>query len=597
MTAVSPQTSQTDLVTFVIKAAGTALPGTYQVWQVRVQKQINRIANARITLYDGNPSSEAFAISSSATFLPGVEVEILAGYHNTTSSIFKGIVVRQGIKVKGDGKSYLIVTCFDKALNMTVGRKSGYVGKSDSDAFRKIISSAGLTAKVEATTAAQNEIVRDYATDWDFLVSRAEINGQIVLVDDGTVTVQAPKVDTQPALLIEYGDALLEINAEMDAAVQLPSVKCSSWDFTTQAVIAGSSTEPAVNDQGNISGQTLSKVLNTGPYNLQLSAPLDAPGLQGWANAQLLKSRLAKIRGQVSFRGNATPKPGQTIMLEGCGDRFNGNAFISSVLHTIESGNWTTEVGMGLSPNWFIAEAPEVVAPLASGVIPGVNGLIIGTVKQIADDPQGQDRVLVLAPMIDTTGDGIWARLASNYATNKAGIFFMPEVGDEVVLGFLNDDPSFPIIIGSLYSSKKTPPFAPDAANSNKAIVTNAQLKITMDDKNKVIVVSTPGGQVVTLSDQAKSITLADSNSNKITLSSSGITLSSNSDITLAANGSVSINAKGGGMTLKAATSMSASAANISASADATLKLSGNASAELTASGQLTVRGGIVMIN
>ena len=63
MTAVSPLSGKTDLVSFSIMVNGAPMPDTYQVWQVRVHKQINRISNARITLYDGSPSSEAFAIS------------------------------------------------------------------------------------------------------------------------------------------------------------------------------------------------------------------------------------------------------------------------------------------------------------------------------------------------------------------------------------------------------------------------------------------------------------------------------------------------------------------------------------------------------
>ena len=596
MTAVSPLSGKTDLVSFSIMVNGAPMPDTYQVWQVRVHKQINRISNARITLYDGSPSSEAFAISSSGTFVPGVTIEILAGYEGSENTIFKGIVTRQGIKVKSDGKSYLTVTCFDKALAMTLGRKSGYVGKSDSDAFSAIISAAGLTPNVTATTAVQDEIVRYYATDWDFLVSRAEINGQIVLVDNAIITVQVPQVDAAPALLIEYGNALLEINAEMDASVQLPSVQSSAWDISNQAVVSGTSTEPSVNPQGNLTGQQLSQVLHIGAFDLQLSTALPSSELQSWANAQLLKSRLAKIRGTVSFRGNASPNPGQTIQLEGCGTRFNGNAFMSSVVHTIESGNWITEVGMGLSPNWFVNEMPDIEAPPASGVIPGVGGLIIGSVKQIDQDPEGQNRVLVVAPLINPAGDGIWARLASGYATNKSGIFFMPEIGDEVVLGFLNDDPSFPIILGSLYSSKNVPPFPPDAANTNKAIVTKGQLKITMDDDKKVTVISTPGGQIITLSDDAKTITIEDSNKNTVTLSSSGITLDSAKDMTLSASGNISITAKGA-MTLKAATSMTTSAASISTSASTSLALSGDASAKLTSTGELTIKGTLVMIN
>lgn len=236
-------------------------------------------------------------------------------------------------------------------------------------------------------------------------------------------------------------------------------------------------------------------------------------------------------------------------------------------------------------------------SPSASGLLPGVGGLAIGKVRQIDQDPDGQNRVLVEAPMIDPAGDGIWARLASPYASDAAGIFFYPEIGDEVVLGFLNDDPSFPVVLGSLYSKARTPPYTPDASNASKAIVTRNELTISLDDARKIIVIKTPGGQQITLSDDARSIALADSNNNKVTLSSEGIALSSCGNVSISAMGNVNIEAKGGAASITGATQISASAPNISASASAAITLKGDASAELISSGITTVRGAMVKIN
>ncbi|MCG2584159.1 type VI secretion system tip protein VgrG [Massilia sp. TS11] len=597
MAPVSPLAGKTDEVSFTVQANGQPLPDSCQVARLRVLKQVNRIASARIELYDGSLSDESFAISSSQTLVPGVRITIAAGYHGQTSAIFSGVIVRHAIQVKADGRSYLVLTCFDQAIKLTIGRKSGYVGKSDSEAFSQIISGAGLTPKVSATTATHDEIVRYYATDWDFLVARAEVNGQIVLVDDGSVTVQAPVVDGTPGLVISYGDALYEINAEIDASLQLPSVSCSAWDYANQALASVNASEPSVNEQGNLSGQDLAKALGLAGVNLQSTVPEPAPELTSWANAQLLKSRLARIRGKVSFRGNATPKPGGLIEIAGCGDRFNGNAFIASVQHSIEGGNWRTEVGMGLSPRWFVEEAEAVEAAPASGLLPGVAGLVTGVVKQIDQDPDGETRVQVAVPVIAQNGDFIWARLASTYATSKAGIFFVPEVGDEVVLGFLNDDPRFPIVLGSLYNAQAhTPPFAADAQNTNKAIVTKNQLKITFDDVNKVIVVRTPGGQVMTMSDQDNTITLSDSNQNTIKMSSSGISLDSCAAISMSAKTEISMTADTN-VAISATNQMSAKAAMLSASASASLSLQGDASAKLASSGETAVQGSLVMIN
>jgi Rhs element Vgr protein len=389
---------------------------------------------------------------------------------------------------------------------------------------------------------------------------------------------------------------MIEVEAEIDARSQLSSVTSSAWNFSEQSVSRGDSSEPTVNQQGNLSGSQLADVMGGSSYEIFTCAPVISGDLKNWANAQLLKSRLARIRGRVLFPGSAKPTPGQVVELAGLGQRFNGKAFISGVTHRIERGDWQTEVEFGLSPRWFVEETPDVEARPAAGLLPSVHGLQIGKVKKIQDDPDGQTRIQVDLPMISPDGDGVWARIAGPYATKNAGVFFMPEVGDEVVICFVNNDPSFPVIVGSLYSSQRTPPFTPDEPNTNKAIVSNSQLKITLDDVKKVIQIRTPGGHIVTMSDDEKTITLVDSNNNKIEMASSGISLSSPGDITIKATGQIQMEAQTN-VSIKATADLSLQGLNVAAKAQIALSAQGQAQAELSASGQTTVRGAVVMIN
>lgn len=593
----SPVVAKSDLITATVLVGGQKLPDVYQVSQIQVQRQVNRIPWAKITLLDGDRSKENFEISESSTFLPGAEVDIRAGYHSDESSIFKGIVVRHGIRIHGDGNSFLTVLCFDKAVKMTMVRKSAYfLNKSSKEIIQDLIGAYGLTADVGGAGEPIKEIIQYNATDWDFVVSRAEATGRVVTVEDGAVAAKAPDFSADSGLLLKYGESIMEAEAEIDARSQLSSVTSKSWDFSGQAVQTGDSSEPTVNDQGNLKGSTLAGAMCGDSYAMITSAPVTSSDLTAWANAQLLKSRMARIRGKVMFPGSAKPKPGQIVKVDGLGSRFNGKAFISGVTHNVGEGEWTTEAEFGLSPRWFAEEQADIEAPSAGGLLPSIHGLQIGKVKKIYEDPDGQTRIQVDIPMIAHSGDGVWARIASPYATKNAGIFFMPEVGDEVILSFVNNDPSFPMIIGSLYSSQKTSPFTPDEKNTNKAIVTNSQLKITMDDVKKIIQISTPGGHVVTLSDDQKTITIVDSNSNKMEMGSGGISISSPKDISIKATGQIQMQAQTS-ISIKATTDLSLQGLNVTAQAQMALKAQGQAQAELSASGQTTVRGALVMIN
>jgi len=192
--------------------------------------------------------------------------------------------------------------------------------------------------------------------------------------------------------------------------------------------------------------------------------------------------------------------------------------------------------------------------------------------------------------------EGVWARLASFYASDGIGAFFIPEIGDEVVLGYLNNDPNNPIILGSLYSSKRAAPYELTADNYTKALVTKAELKVEFDDEKKVITIVTPGENTVVLNDDEKSILLQDQNGNKVELADSGITIDSPKDISITATGKITLDATGE-VAITSKADVSVEGLNVNNTAQVGFKAEGSATAELSASGQTTVKGAMVMIN
>ena len=134
------------------------------------------------------------------------------------------------------------------------------------------------------------------------------------------------------------------------------------------------------------------------------------------------------------------------------------------------------------------------------------------------------------------------------------------------------------------------------ATISRKAIVTREKMRIEFNEEKKVITISTPGKNTVEISDDDKHIKLTDQNKNEIVMNSSGISLSSAKDITLKAKGAITIDATSKiSATAKQDVSLEGLNVNMQAKVSATVK--GNAMAELSASGQTTVKGAMVMIN
>lgn len=588
------------LVTFSIKVKGNAIPDILDIKAIQVEKGVNRISTAKISIIDGDSSTGEFKASSSDTFVPGNEITIEAGYDAVNEIIFKGIITKQNIKIDEVEGALLEVECRDSAIKMVVGRKSStFTKKKDSDIIKSIIGTySGLTAKVTATTTQWPEQVQYYATDWDFILARAETNGMIVTTLNGEVAVFPPDKDTKSVLEIEYGNNLLAFNADLNSVNQLGSVKASSWDYQTQK-ITDTISNSSLKGPGNLSTQTLSNVVGLEEYELQTTAPLQTSDLTNWSKSTITKSEYAKIQGEVKFQGSNLVNPGKYLTLDGLGDRFNGDHFISEVTHSIAHGDWITEASIGLSENWTDQES-EIMAPPASGLLPGAQGLFNGTVKKMYEDPDSQYRILVDVPMFDANGEGIWARLSNFYSTSGAGAFFLPEVGDEVVVGFLNQDPRFPIILGSLYSSTKNKPYNgldPDEKNTKKAIASKSGLFIEFDDENRVFTIETPSKNTAIFDDKNKQVTIQDENNNRIVMSESGIVIKSAKNISiesdqklrLQGDQGVYIEASGGDANIKGM--------NVKASADMEFSAEGSMTAQLQGGTQTTIKGAMVMIN
>lgn len=583
-----PNDSTFNVVAFSITSEGSAISPTYQVISVSVIREVNRIPVAKIVLRDGDPASEEFAISSAADFEPGKTLEIKVGRDKSTATIFKGIVVKQKAQVRQECYSTLMVECRDEAVKMTIGRKSKYFEKKkDSDIMKAVLSEYGLAGTVEATSLQHAEVVQHRVTDWDFVLSRAEMNGMLVVANDGKVDVKKPDTGGTAALQLIYGSTLLEFEAEMDARHQFKEVKASSWSYKDQKMEEAKATSTSYADHGNLSGSDLSKVVGLKSFELRHSGQVLKEELQAWAEAQMLKSRLSKIRGRAKCKGYEKIQAGDIVELSGVGDRFGGNAFVTGVRQEMVNGSWFTHIQFGQPIEWF-HQNNDVVEPAAGGLVPAIHGLQIGKVVHLQEDPDGEDRILVKLPVVDDQAKGVWARVGTLDAGKERGSFFRPEIDDEVIVGFINGDPRDPVVLGMLHSSKLPAPIQPEDTNHYKGFVTRSKMRIWFDDEKKIMTLDTPAENKIEISEDGKSITIEDQNKNKIVMDDKGIQITSPKDIKIEATGKIEA---------KATQDLKAEGLNVGIKASAQFKAEGGAGAELSTSAIATVKGSLVKIN
>lgn len=593
-------------VSILVTAAGT--PGIskeitqhYGINSIVTTSSINKIPMAKLTLLDGNVAQQEFKASQANDFNPGNELTIKIGYGDFEDVLFKGIIVKQRVKQSSDGSTQLCIELKDQAVKMTAARKNRiFTDKTDVDILKEICNDylgKGIE-KVDIPAGGNpegnqphREMVQYFCSDWDFLVSRADAIGRLVFVDNGEIKITEPDYSGKPLADLYFGGNIYEFDFELNAIGQYKKVTARSFDPEKREVAEEDVTSAITADQGNLTTSDLSEVLGVEDYPLQHSGLLNNSELKSWAYSKLMRSQLNKIRGTAKIDGWTKVKPGVLIELNQISDKFNGTAFVSGILNqfTADSG-WYTELQTGYDQEWFSECYDNIIHPPASGLLPAVNGLLIGRVISTDNEEENDSNywVKVLIPMINNDQDGVWARVTGIGSGETKGIYFKPEVGDDVVLGFLDDDPRQPVVLGSLYSHLPPPEKTEESEESSgeiKGFFARNDFSLVFDESTDTVTIQTPEEQKIVLSDKEDSnggfISIEDAHGNYIRMDKDGITLFSNKDLNLEAK--KNINIKG---------------VNVTNDCSGSFEASGTTGATVESSGGNTkIAGTLVMIN
>jgi uncharacterized protein involved in type VI secretion and phage assembly len=153
-----------------------------------------------------------------------------------------------------------------------------------------------------------------------------------------------------------------------------------------------------------------------------------------------------------------------------------------------------------------------------------VNGVVTAVVAN-TKDPEKLGRIKIKFLGQPEKNESQWVRVASLWAGNDRGVFFLPEVGDEVLVAFIHGDINYPVVIGSLWSKTDNPPEKnPDGKNNIKILKTRAGHQVTFNDdtrtKKAKIEIKSGAGNIITLDDAAgkEKIEIKDKGGGKITM-------------------------------------------------------------------------------
>lgn len=564
-------------LSFKIMIDGEDLAEIAEVISIHLEKQFCKIPTAQITLYYGSLLNNTFADDEGNAIAVGSEIEISA---SNDTCLFKGLIVRKSVSLT-NRKSLLTLTVKNKAYRMAQSRWNHvFANVTDSDIIEQIIQKYSIGCDVESTSYQHELVTQCNCTDWDFLNLKADANGLLVFADDEKISVMKPNPGSANHEINGY-DSILSFDAQIDGRNAFSGIKASSWNYNSQEKQDVEVQNSDSFKQGNTTTGQLADKLKNEMLNINfLSSFVDTEAMTGKMNGMMMRYNLSRIIGKVKIYGILSSKPGECVTFSGVGENFNGDAFITSVEMDFTDGAWTTTLGFGMEETPYFWAYDDVNAAPSSELGAAVYGLQLGKVTAVEGDPADEFRIKVSLPCFDGDYTEVWARVAMPDAGESRGIFFYPEVDDEVVIGFVDQNPNNPIVLGTLHSSKRSAPQTLSDDNNMKGIYLKSEIKLEFNEEDKIVNLETPGGNKLVLNDKDGKIEIVDSNGNQITMDNQGITIKS-----------------AGKIAVEASQDMSMKGVNITAEAQAQLKASGSAQTELSSSGIMVVKGSLVQIN
>jgi uncharacterized protein involved in type VI secretion and phage assembly len=437
-----------------------------------------------------------------------------------------------------------VVRAFDRLHRLSRGRfVRSFINVTDGDLVQQIAQSVGLEAQVDPTTQVHSYVLQANETNLAFLQRRCAALGYLLFIQGKTLYCTSPKT-SESVCEIKWGENLREFRPRMTTIGQVNSVTVRGWDSEQKREIVGQARNghgtAQIGDQRNGSDVAYAAFQQEAPYLVT-----DYP-VRTQATADLLAQAVADrhasrfIEAEGLCGGNPALMAGGMVQISAVGDRFSGIYFVTSTTHAhnVEEGYTTNFTISGLHPATLLS----LLTPTQE--VNPAGGLVIGVVTD-NHDPAGLGRVKVKFPWFSSEHASNWARVVVIGGGAERGLQFLPEIDDEVLIGFEQGDIQSPYVLGGLWNGIDAPPqpnsqiVGADGQVKQRIIRSRTGHTITLDDND--------GGGCITISDSndLHHITL-NTAQQKLTIETrGGMLLSARGDIIMATKGSLVFQAEG----------------------------------------------------
>ncbi|MCQ4054442.1 phage baseplate assembly protein V [Aeromonas sp. SG16] len=401
-----------------------------------------------------------------------------------SSLLFVGVLISKDLNLENN-YAYISLTLKHQLIKLDQAvRSQVFKNKKNSEIAQSLCTWSGIRVDNEVTDDHPNEqLIQFRCSDWQIFRYCLGVNGSWFIPEPGHIRIIKPKLN-HPGPVIDAKDGHLIEKGRWQFSIidQPPKLTLSAWDIQkSEAVsVVAKSTNMVDGRLAEHNNSSLSKV----GWDISLGIWPSYSSLNRCTDALLQNIRQSSINCEFKAVGSTKYKLGETLTLTGFGHDFDGSGIITAVNHTFTPSKWTTIVTIG-----------EPVHTLSNNFsLPGVNGLQPAIVDSYAEvDPQGLFRINVNLPILNSHNNKnqIWARFAMPYASKEASFICYPEPGDEVILSFYDDNPCYPVIVGSLHNPQRTPVIKPGDGHGMKGWK-SASSELGFDPNQETINMSVP---------------------------------------------------------------------------------------------------------
>ena len=548
--------------------------------QISVESRIDMPAQAILEFADDD-----LTIIDGNTFNIGNSLKVsMMDEGESLKPVFEGEITSLEPNLQAQANATMRIEATTKLHRMHSGAKTKtWLNTKDSDIFNSIAGTYGLATDIEATPEVYEHVSQAAQSDWDFLQERARRIGYVATVGDGKLKVTKGLKGSGSDIELEWGKSLLEFRPRVMAASQPSDVKASYWDVQQKkeqtGTANGTDSEPAI----GITPSSLTSQFPGATNNLvrwPAASPNDVTSIAEGARAALWS---ATVQAEGEAKGTPTLVAGAKVKVSGVGTKFGGTYLLSQVRHLYTQEGYRTQFEVrGMRSESFRELVVGGVA--ADGFDEGSRwyGVVPGVVSNI-DDPDGLGRIKVHLPWLDSQYESWWARVAVPMSGSKRGMWFAPEVGDEVLVAFEHGDINKPYVVGFLWNGKENPPDGTVVAGKveRRVITSVAGHIISLVDKD--------GEEGIEIVDKTgKNLITIDSTTGLIKIEATDVEVEAQQNIKLHATN----------IEIKADANFKAEAsANVDVTANAQMNLKANATLNAQASGPVAVKGAIINLN